>query len=233
MNKHIQLALLGFALTAGPAAIAQEEGPAFSANFALTSDYRFRGISQSDTGVALQGGFDLDLGNGFYAGTWGSSVDFGYAGTSMEQDWYMGYSGSVSETVSFDVGYLYYDYPGSDVKEDYQELYGSISVADFSFGIAYSDDYFAETGKFTYYSLDYGTELAGVSLSAHVGYNSFDEVGFVQDEDSYLDYSVALSKEFNGVEVGLALVGTDVDDFGCYDTDWCEATGVLSFSKSL
>src|SRR6185295_4499979 len=49
-------------------------GP-FTANISLTTDYRFRGISQSDRDAAVQGGFDFAQ-NGWFAGVWASSVDF-------------------------------------------------------------------------------------------------------------------------------------------------------------
>ncbi|HDY83020.1 MAG TPA: hypothetical protein ENH48_08720, partial [Halieaceae bacterium] len=52
------------------------EGYKISANVALTSDYKFRGISQSNQDGALQGGFDAEFGPGFYVGTWGSTVNF-------------------------------------------------------------------------------------------------------------------------------------------------------------
>ncbi len=47
-----------------------------SANASLNSDYRFRGVSQTNSGPAFQGGFDADLGQGFYVGNWNSNVNF-------------------------------------------------------------------------------------------------------------------------------------------------------------
>ena len=67
-------------LSAGYAAAAEVSG-----NVAYATDYRFRGISQTDRDMALQGGFDYDFGNGFYLGTWASNVQFG---GSIEVDWY-------------------------------------------------------------------------------------------------------------------------------------------------
>ena len=100
-----------------------------SANVALTSDYRFRGVSLSDGNIAVQGGIDVAHDSGFYIGTWGSSLasvddtapfDDG-TGTvisspignygAMELDIYAGWSGEVASGVTFDVGLLYYIYP--------------------------------------------------------------------------------------------------------------------------
>ena len=79
--KRLLLALLLAALTAAPAfaqsAAAAPESPwAFSANLGLFSDYRFRGISQTSTNPAVQGGIDYMHSSGLYAGIWGSNVSW-------------------------------------------------------------------------------------------------------------------------------------------------------------
>jgi len=157
MTKKALPAVLAATLLAGVAASAQAVD--ISGNVALTSDYRFRGISQSDESPAIQGGFDIGFENGIYLGTWGSSVDFdsndGFDG-SLELDYYGGWAGSITDSIGIDVGYIYYDYPGDDGAEgDYQEVYGSISLWDLSLGVAYSDDYYGETGDFFYYQAGY------------------------------------------------------------------------------
>ena len=223
-----------------------------SGNVSLTSDYRFRGISQTDTQLAVQGGFDVAFENGIYVGTWGSNVDFA---NSLELDYYVGYAGDISENISFDVGYLYYDYPGtdktgrafnSDAEDDYEEIYASISCKDFTLGFAYSDDYYLETGEFYYVYGDYSFSLPNdISLGLHYGYNDFEfssddsnpkdaEQAFLGDgEDSYSDYSVTLSKELAGVDVSLSWVDTDLSESECFGTNWCDSTVVFAISKSL
>ncbi|MCB1710405.1 MAG: TorF family putative porin, partial [Halioglobus sp.] len=94
LNKKLLTAAVATALMSGAGySLAQEkddldpraEAFEISGNVALTSDYRFRGISQSDESAAIQGGFDVEFSPGFYVGTWGSSVDFdsneGYDGS--------------------------------------------------------------------------------------------------------------------------------------------------------
>lgn len=213
------------ALGVATAAHAQESGPGFSANAGIVSDYKFRGISQTDGSPAVQGGLDLDFGNGFYLGTWGSQVDFAYGEdeTDYEQDFYGGYSGQISDTVSYDIGYIYYAYHGSDRDEDYQEVYGSVSISDLTLGLAYSDDYWAATGAFYYPYAEYSFALpAGVSLDFHVGANVFDEEGFLFESDSYIDYAVSVGKDFGGLNLSASLVGTDISDEECFGLDWCE-----------
>ena len=76
LNKKLITAALSTALLSGIGATAAQAFDV-SANVALVSDYRFRGISQTGTDAAVQGGFDASWEPGFYLGTWASSVDFG------------------------------------------------------------------------------------------------------------------------------------------------------------
>ena len=229
-----------------------------SANVTLTTDYKFRGISQNDTSPAIQGGFDIAFENGLYIGTWASMVDFQDPDSSdadMELDYYVGYGGNFSEDVSYDVGYLYYDYPSSNSTEfdltgqrdlDYQEVYASVSFSDATLGFAYSDDYWLETGEFYYVYGDYSLSLPHeFSLGFHYGFNSFEfdsndsnpkdaEQAFLSGgEDSYSDYSITLSKSFSGLDFSLSWIDTDLDKDECFGTDWCDSSVVFAISKSL
>jgi uncharacterized protein (TIGR02001 family) len=104
-----------------------------------------------------------------------------------------------------------------------------------SVGVIYSDDFYAETGKYMYYSGDYSMTFAeDFSLALHAGYNDFDEAGFfATDTDTYADYSVTLGYTFKGVDLSVAWVGTDLDDVDCFDSSICDDTAVFSISKSL
>jgi uncharacterized protein (TIGR02001 family) len=215
-----------------------------SANAALTSDYKFRGISQSDEDPAIQGGFDLAHESGFYIGTWASSVDFGGNGFgSIELDVYAGFGGDIGDTdFSYDVGVLYYAYPGDDLEGpgpgegDYLEFYGSVAWKDLTVGVAYSDDYYLESDEFFYVYADYSFALpADISLDLHVGYNSLEEDGgfLSSDEDGYTDFSVGLTKSFMAVDFTLAYVGTDLDDDDYFDTDLADPVAVFTISKSM
>jgi uncharacterized protein (TIGR02001 family) len=214
-----------------------------SGNIALTTDYRFRGISQSDEDLAVQGGFDAEFGPGFYVGIWGSSVDFDTNGPccdgSLELDYYGGWSSSIGDTdFGIDVGYIYYDYPGDSGDEgDYQEFYVGGSWRDLSIGVHYSDDYYAETDEFWYVYGDYSFGLfdTGLTVDLHVGYNMLEEDGgfLATDEDAYTDYSVGLTYSWASVDWTLAYVGTDLDDEDVFDTDWADDTVVFTIAKSL
>ena len=250
MLKKVLPAAIAASLLAGATATTVQAGE-ISANVALTSDYRFRGISQSNEDIAIQGGFDYAWDNGIYIGTWGSSVDFdstdGFNG-SLELDYYIGWGMDVGENSAIDIGYLYYDYPGDDSsgEGDYQELYGSFSWHDLTVGINYSDDYYGETDTFFYYYADYSWGFAeNWSLDLHVGYNDLEKNGgfLATDEDSYTDYSVGVTTSFLAVDWTLAYVGTtldkedvtfcDLSEPGCSKSDWAEDTVVFSVSKSF
>ena len=95
---------------------------AFNWNIGATTDYVFRGFSQSAEKPAFQLGADLTYGI-FYAGMWGSYIDFGSYGNTItgttekvggfaEMDWYMGIKPVVGP-VTFDLGVIYYSYPGA------------------------------------------------------------------------------------------------------------------------
>ena len=256
LNKKLLTAAVATALVSGASiALAQEKddldtsgsGFEISGNVALTSDYRFRGISQSDESAAIQGGFDAEFSPGFYIGTWGSTVDFncndvpedcsGYDG-SLELDYYAGWSSSIGDTdFGIDVGYIYYDYPGDNGDEgDYQEFYVSGSWKDLSVSVNYSDDYYAKTDEFWYYAADYSLSLVeNLSLGLHVGYNVLEEDGgfLSSGEDNYTDYSVSLTYTWAGVDLSVAYVGTDLDDDDVFGTDWADDTAVFTISKSM
>jgi uncharacterized protein (TIGR02001 family) len=230
------------------------EGFTISANVALTSDYKFRGISQSDKSAAVQGGFDAEFGPGFYLGTWGSSVDFGDGNEtgsfgSLELDYYGGWTHTFGDTdFGMDVGYIYYDYPGDtvDPEGDYQEFYLGGSWRDLSLQVSYSDDYYAETGEFWYIAADYSLSFwENFSLDLHVGYNMLEELklnadgsvnegGFLSsDEDTYTDYSVSLSYSWAGVDFAVAYVGTDLDEEDYFDSDLGDGKAIFTLSKSF
>jgi len=97
-----------------------EERCKHSANVALTTEYVFRGISQTKEGPAIQGGYDLTCGI-FYAGVWASNLDWGGTGlfgipgnsvANIEMDWYLGIK-PVTGHITWDLGVIYYSYPNS------------------------------------------------------------------------------------------------------------------------
>jgi len=176
-------------------ALAQAE---FSANVAMTTDYVWRGVSQTNEDPAIQGGFDYAHSSGLYIGTWGSNVEFGGA-EHMEMDLYGGWSGEFSG-VGVDVGairYMYFD----DTGIDFTELYLGGSYGPFSAKVSNdfdNDNLYIEAG------LEFGLP-SDVTLALHVGNYNFDAGG------DYTDYSIGVSKEIGGVGLDLSYYDTDAD----------------------
>lgn len=121
----------------------ESSGLTVSGSVTLTSDYRFRGVSQTDEGLAVQGGFTISHGSGLYVGTWASNLaGWGtFGGTNTELDIFGGFAFPVGEG-SLDVGVVWYMYPqGSDVTdfaEIYAKLSGDIGPLSLTAGVAYA-----------------------------------------------------------------------------------------------
>ena len=136
------LAALALSLTA---VAAQAE---ITGNAAVLSDYNWRGITQTSQDPAIQGGIDYAHESGFYLGAWGSNVDFGdCCDENVEIDLYTGFRGG--ETVTWDVGLIYYAYPGAD-DLDYPEIYAGLGWEWLSGKVYYSND-FGNSGESAFY----------------------------------------------------------------------------------
>jgi len=124
--------LAGAALSSAPA-MAQDAddtlGPiTISGTIGLVSDYRFRGVSQTDEEMAVQGGISATHESGVYVGTWASNLaGWGtFGGSNMELDLYGGYAMALGDA-TVDVGLTWYMYPGGADNTDFAEPYVKIS----------------------------------------------------------------------------------------------------------
>lgn len=228
MKKMLRKALAAAGLLAASGAAGAE----YSANVTLTSDYSFRGWSQTLRDPAIQGGFDVAFDSGFSVGTWASNVNFG--DTSMEWDLYVGWSKELREGLSLDLTAIYFDYPNDRSALNYQEYAAALSFGDISVSINYSPSYLGEDDvSFIYPAVSYSKGLNDdVSVSVSLGWSKADsETGdFFGDEDDYLDYSASISYATDiGIDVSVGLVGTNNEACG----NDCELRPVFSLSKSL
>ena len=202
--------------------------PAFgqiSGNVAVTTDYVFRGISQTLEEPAIQGGFDYASDSGFYVGIWGSNVDFGGV-AQVEFDGYLGFAKETSNGWGWDIGLLHYDYPG-ETDLNFEEIYLGLNYKIFGVKYSYADDFAGTggTGGYLEVALDFGLGN-GFGLGLHAGSSTFgDEVG-VED---YVDYKVALSKEVATLGLEVAFTDTDADFLG----ELADGRVVLTISKSM
>lgn len=215
--KALKAAILAATIMSGATVMAAE----VSGNVAIGTDYFFRGFDQS-LGQALSGGFDVSGESGLYAGVWGSTVDDFTSTGGIELDYYAGYGGSLSESISYDIGYMAYTY-SNDTQWDFEEVYGSLSLGDATVGFASSDDWYGSSGDYTYTYLVYDLGL-GDSFSLGFKYGMTDA-----DAGDYEDYSISLSTEAVGLGFDLSWLSSSESGIEYYaDNEF-----VLTVSKSL
>jgi len=208
MKKIKRLALVS--VLAGSAMASPANANDFSANVTVTNNYIWRGLTQTENNPAVQGGVDWSSSFGLYAGTWASNVSYAPAGVfNYEHDLYFGFAGG-SDTFSWDVGYLYYNYDGN-ADFDFSEIYGAVSFA----GLSLSANILAHAepdesdfprpdggpsdfgfGSTYYLAADYGfTVFDGLVLGAHIGYHDGDfSEAFNGVDGDYIDYNVSISR---------------------------------------
>jgi len=212
----------------------------YSANVALTTDYVFRGFSQTSEGPAIQGGFDATCGI-FYAGVWASSLDylgatdshppFPGVDASIEIDWYAGIK-PVTGRITWDLGVIYYTYP-SNVEPlselNYVELKVGGSAAiwkDGTLGVTvyYSPDYMMETGNVWTVETTFSQVLPKFgmftpSFSALIGYQKGNDLAYRvmagNGDDNYLYWNVGLTFGFlEKWSLDLRYWDTNIDNVG-------------------
>lgn len=246
MRKSILSTAVATALLVPGLAAAQAPASPITGNMSLVSDYRFRGLTQTFEEPALQGGFDYAHSSGLYLGNWNSAIsDNFFAGSPLEMDFYGGYKGTAGP-VGFDVGLLYYYYPGSNSpvaggKIDNLEVYAGVSwkmlslkyfhaVSDF-FGVPNTDgsNYIDLTATF-----DLGN---GWGINGHIGHQKIKNTS----NADYTDYKIGVTKDISGWVFGASFIDTDADDGPYTITNTAsgksvnvgDSTVVLSVSKTF
>lgn len=201
-----------------------------SGSISLTSDYLFRGVSQTNQEPALQGGIEYAHDNGFYVGAWGSNISWlsdtvvpgDNISSSLELDGYLGYRGQAGELFSYDVGVLTYyypgDYPGGFNSPNTTEIYlgGTLAASEtVSIGLKYS---YSVTDLFGYADSDGSGYLdanlnwtfqPGWTLNLHGGKQWIEN----NEAFEYTDWKLGVTRSFeNGVSVAAAYSDTDAEE---------------------
>ena len=186
---------------------------ALSANVALATEYVFRGISQTDQGPAIQGGFDATCGL-FYAGVWASNLDFGGDASgdiaNIEVDIYAGIKPKTGR-ITWDLGVIYYTYPNASdaaAELNYVELKAGGSAEVWKGGTLgitafYSPDYTSETGDVWTVEVGFSQALPTVGMftptfSALVGHQRGDDTAYrnLFGADDYTYWNAGLTLGF-------------------------------------
>ncbi len=194
-------------------------GVTVSGGATLASDYRFRGISQTDKRFALQGSVTLAHESGFYTSVWGSSIDdYAARGADVELDLIAGYRSTFGGT-TVDAEVLYYYYPGSGGgNTDFVEPYVSVArtlgpvTAKVTANYAPSQSALSigagdEDNLYLAGDLNAALPAAPITLSAHLGYSSGPSYLTIGDE--YTDWSLGATYAVGALTLGLSYVDTD------------------------
>jgi uncharacterized protein (TIGR02001 family) len=217
-NLSVAIALLA----TSPLSLAAEDSSFYgwsqSASVALTTDYVWRGISQTNNDPAIQGQFDLSHESGFYIGAWASNVEFADGSkTSLELDAYAGFSretdfgGILPTALTYDIGFLHYEFPatsGSNINEVYFGA-GVSPVDNLNVGVYYYHDLGLQN-KFANGYVDMAADYTlpdwagGVTLLAHAGH--YDRKA---GADDYWDWKLGVAKDLAGFNFEVAYMDTD------------------------
>ena len=168
-----------------------------SGNAAISSNYIWRGMTQTSDQAAGSGGIDWSDKSGLYAGIWVSNVDFSGNGDGYENDLYVGFSGEAGN-LGYDFGIITYQYPVTP-NFNFTELYASGSFSMFTVGLNLTvdnasgndDGIFAEDDIYLSFSADVTD-----TISVYAGSYMFDNDGAVGVGDvDYIHFGVSLSKD--------------------------------------
>jgi uncharacterized protein (TIGR02001 family) len=260
MKKLILASAIASAF-AGQVAYAADAAPAATPehvvtyNIGVTSDYVFRGISQSRNKPAVSGGVDYShTPTGLYAGTWASTISWvadshldaattaARSNTPYELDLYGGVKGDIGGGLSYDAGAIYYLYPnhtlGKTPDANTIEVYGKVAYGPVYFKVNYAlgDAVFVSDKAGSYY-LDLGADIPvaeGLIFNAHYGRWTFKNGGAVTSytptDYNYTDWKVGLTKDMgNGLSGALAATVTNASK-----TLWnFNSTGYLGGNKVI
>lgn len=242
LARSTLLALAPFAAALlAPAQIAQaqeaEDTPpiSVSGSVTLTSDYRFRGVSQSDNSFALQGGLTATHESGFYAGFWSSSLaGWGtFGGPNLELDLFGGFAFPVGGG-TLDVGLTWFMYPSGANNTDFAELFaklsGDLGPVSLLAGVAYAPKQEAlgnwsnhpdsrigdtEDNLYLWGDVSYGIPDTPVTLKAHLGYSDGNPgLGpngtSIAPTGKFFDWLLGVDFAVGPVTLGVAYIDTDI-----------------------
>ncbi|MBI2296498.1 MAG: hypothetical protein HYU76_10835, partial [Betaproteobacteria bacterium] len=226
------------------------------ANIGFTTDYIFRGISQTSHNSALQGGIDYTHTSGLYAGVWGSNVswiaDSGAVASgraTLELDTWFGFRNSFAGAFTYDIGFIRYNYPGNYTaaggfaKADTDEIYGAFGykwiTAKYSYGLGQFLTVPGAAGT-SYFELNASVPLGdtGFTFGAHAGrqtYRGAAAAAFA-NTPTYTDYKLSVSRDFGGYLVAAAYTDTNASPFYTYPAfggDWGKGVAALSVTRAF
>ena len=212
------------------------DGFTTSASVALTTDYVWRGVSQTNEDPAIQGSFDVAHKSGLYIGAWASNIEFGSdSSASMELDLYAGFSNEVDIAgldLTYDIGWLHYEYP-SESGLNFNEVYFGLAaspVENLDLGVYYYHDVGVEHKIGNYYvDTTANYTLPGWAWNTQIvtGIAYYDMKG--DGAPDYWNWKAGLAKDIGDFNVEVAYQDTDESDWGNLGDERVVATISSSF----
>jgi uncharacterized protein (TIGR02001 family) len=231
-------------------------GGTFNANFAVVTDYSYRGISQTYRNFAAQAGFGYEtpavsekVPLSAYIQIWGSNVMFPGSGASAEIDTIGGLRyKALSDKLTFDLSVMRYNYPGADSNYflDFNE-FGLLVGYDFDIvqltaGLHYSPNFFADSGIAWYKQLLATVPLPFVHINDNLSFKLFGSVGSQYVERNvnygipnhdYFDWQVGLTMSAFTIDFSIAYTATNISVQDCGNTQSCASRAIFSISKTF
>ena len=231
----------------------------YTGSITMTSDYVWRGVSQTSNRGAVQGGFEYNLaGLGIVAGLWGSSVyvdpvySIGLSDPAdptsdpavivseasdlyLEVDLYAGLDFAVgaNRDIGFRMLYTEYRYPGASSAFDFDEYSVSLDLLDLHIDFVYSEDYLASGEATTWLYVDYTLPVFGFDLRLGTGMAE-SEGNIFGGSDSYTSYTIGLGFSTLGINFGVDLQSTNLDESSDFCANSiCDTTTSFYLSKSF
>lgn len=218
----------GTAAAPTPGLVIPDTGLTLTSTATLSTDYLFRGISQTRNRPAAQGTFDLAHESGVYVGAFVSNATFlgnPFNDTRQEVDLLAGYRFTLGD-VSLDVGYIAYLYPGQTKPpgtqlNEYQEVALRVSsqvteALKLSGAFNWSPNFFGRSGNAYYLE-------GGADVSLPLGFTAFGRLGYQWIENNtrfgtpdYLWYGVGVQREVVlGFTLAVGWYGTNISQREC------------------
>jgi uncharacterized protein (TIGR02001 family) len=184
-----------------------------------------------------------------YVGAWASNVYFPGTSTAAEVDLIGGVRGkTLGDKLTFDIGYIRYNYPGSDptLQYGFNEI-GLVLAYDFgpvalSGAVRYSPNFFANSGNAWYKWAQVTVPLPFIKINENVSFKVYGTLGNQSVErfanygipsDNYWDWQLGLTATVWGVDLTVAYTDTNIDVAGCLNTQNCQARAIFMVSKTF
>lgn len=231
-------------------------GGTFTATIAALNDYSYRGISQTQRQFAVQASaayetrtFSEQLPLTAYVGAWGSNVNFPTTGTAAEIDINAGFRlKTLSDKLSFDLGYTRYNYPGAP--ESLMYGFNEFSfVAGYDFGpvavtgaVRYAPNFFANSGNAWYKWGQIAVPLPFIKVNENVSFKAFGTLGnqYVErftnygiPNNNYWDWQAGFVVTIYGFDFTAAYTGTNLSVQDCLGTQNCASRVIVGLSKTF